>query len=68
MEDLNELWEKMNQARSQVEPLKPDYKYKKQYYSEAKEKLEELLQYKQSVKDQMIGFLKMYEMKKEHTL
>ena len=42
MQDLNNLWEKMSTARNQVETLRPDYKYKKQYYIEAKEKLEEL--------------------------
>ena len=48
--------------------MRPDYKYKKNFYIETKEKLEDLLQYKAKVKDQMYGFLKMYEVKREATL
>jgi len=48
--------------------LKPDYKTKKRAYADAKDKVEELLQYKIKVKDQMVGFLKIYEVKKEATL
>ena len=68
MEDLRDLFEKKESARAQVEQLRPDYKYKKNFYIESKEKLEDLLQYKGKVKDQMYGFLKMYEVKKESTL
>lgn len=35
---------------------------------ESKDKIEDLLQHKECVKEQMIGFLKMYEVKKEATL
>ena len=68
MEDLRDLFDKKEAARTQVEGLKPDYRLKKGEYFESKDKLEEVLQHKQSVKDQMMGFLKMYEVKKEATL
>lgn len=55
-------------ARAQSNLLKPDYKQKKNVYIEAKEKLDDLINYKRKVKDQMYGFLKMYEVKKEATL
>ena len=37
--------------------VKEDYSQKKKAYLEAKDKFDELIQYKQKVKDQMIGFL-----------
>ena len=67
-EDLKDLYQKKETARIQVESLRPDYKLKKNYYAESKDKLDDLLQYKAKVKDQMYGFLKMYEVKKEATL
>ena len=33
-----------------------------------REKVDELIQFKQNVKEQMLGFLKLYEVKKEATL
>ena len=48
--------------------MKPDFKAKKHDYLESKDKLEDLLQHKESVKEQLLGFLKMYEVKKEATL
>ena len=66
--DLKDLFEKLRLARQQQALLKPDYRQKKRDYADAKDKLEELMQYKQKVKDQMYGFLKMYEVKKESTL
>lgn len=41
---------------------------KKRNYLEHKDKFEDLLSYKQKVKDQMLGFLQLYEVKKESTL
>jgi predicted RND superfamily exporter protein len=48
--------------------VREDYNIKKKNFLEAKDKFEDLLQYKQKVKDQMLGFLQMYEVKKEATL
>jgi hypothetical protein len=62
------LFDKLEEAREQCNLLKPDYKQKKRDYCLAKDNLEDLIQYKQKVKDQMYGFLKMYEVKKESTL
>ena len=68
MDDLRDLWEKKEQAQALAAQLKPDFKRKKQEYAESKDKLEDLLEHKECVKEQMIGFLKMYEVKKEATL
>ena len=68
MDDLRDLWEKKEKALAQTELLKPDFKSKKQEYLESKDKLEDLLHHKERVKEQLIGFLKMYEVKKEATL
>ena len=65
---MRDLWEKKEKAMGQAELLKPDFKAKKQEYLESKDKIEDLLQHKERVKEQMIGFLKMYEVKKEATL
>jgi hypothetical protein len=48
--------------------IKGDYKFKKARYQESKLKLDELRVYKEKVKNQMNGFLIMYEVKKEETL
>lgn len=48
--------------------IKGDYKFKKARYQDAKLKLDELRVYKEKVKNQMNGFLIMYEVKKEETL
>ncbi len=42
-----------------------DYKSKKRLYVEAKDSFEEILLVKRKIKDQMIGFMKMYEVRKE---
>ena len=68
MDDLREIFEKKDAASMQAEQLKPDFRAKKQEYLETKDKLEDLLQHKESVKEQLDGFLKMYEVKKEATL
>ena len=68
MDDLRDIWEKKEKASNQACQLKPDFKAKKQEYLETKDKLEDLLQHKERVKEQMVGFLKMYEVKKEATL
>lgn len=68
MDDLRDIWEKKEKASNLASQLKPDFKDKKQEYLETKDKLEDLLQHKERVKEQMIGFLKMYEVKKEATL
>jgi len=68
MDDLRELWEKKEVASNQAEVLKPDFRSKKSEYLETKDKVEDLLQHKESVKEQLLGFLKMYEVKKEATL
>jgi hypothetical protein len=44
-----------------------DYKCKKRLYVEAKDSFEEILLVKRKIKDQMIGFMKMYEVRKEST-
>lgn len=68
MDDLREIFEKKDKAKTQAEQLKPDFKAKKTDYVESKDKLEDLLLHKERVKEQMVGFLKMYEVKKEATL
>ena len=42
-EDLKDLYQKKETARIQVESLRPDYKLKKNYYAESKDKLDDLL-------------------------
>ena len=68
MDDLREIFEKKEVASNQAELLKPDYKKKKAEYLETKDKVEDLLQHKERVKEQLLGFFKMYEVKKEATL
>lgn len=48
--------------------IRGEYKFKKRRYMESKLKLDELRHYKEKVKNQMNGFLIMYEVKKEETL
>jgi hypothetical protein len=48
--------------------IRSEYKFKKRRYMESKLKLEELRHYKERVKNQMNGFLIMYEVKREETL
>ncbi len=68
MDDLRDLFEKKEKAVLQSAQLKPDFKLKKAEYLETKDKLQDLLKHKESVKEQLHGFLKMYEVKKEATL
>lgn len=51
-----------------IDQIRDDYRYKKNRYHDAKMKLDELRHYKERVKNQMNGFLIMYEVKKEETL
>ena len=51
-----------------MELIRGEYRFKKARYQEAKLKLDELRVYKDKVKNQMNGFLVMYEVKKEETL
>jgi len=48
--------------------IRSEYKFKKRRYMESKLKLDELRHYKDRVKNQMNGFLIMYEVKREETL
>ena len=48
--------------------IRGEYKFKKRRYLESKLKLDELRHYKERVKNQMNGFLIMYEVKKEEKL
>ncbi len=48
--------------------IRGEYKFKKRRYVESKLKLDELRHYKERVKNQMNGFLIMYEVKREETL
>jgi hypothetical protein len=48
--------------------IRGEYKFKKRRYMESKLKLDELRHYKERVKNQMNGFLIMYEVKREETL
>jgi len=65
---LIDIEKKKIEADKVLKIVKADYTAKKLAYTEAKEKFDDLIQYKQKVKDQMIGFLQMYEVKKEATL
>jgi hypothetical protein len=57
LEDLLDIEKKKNEAEKVLKLVREDYSNKKKAYIEAKEKFDDLLQYKQKVKDQMIGFL-----------
>ncbi len=57
LEDLLDIEKKKNEAEKVLKLVREDYNNKKKAYIEAKEKFDDLLQYKQKVKDQMIGFL-----------
>ncbi len=59
---------KLNAVLHSLELIKGDYKFKKARYQDAKLKLDELRVYKEKVKNQMNGFLIMYEVKREETL
>ena len=53
---------------SSLDLIRGEYKFKKRRYMESKLKLDELRHYKDRVKNQMNGFLIMYEVKREETL
>ncbi len=59
---------KLNAVLHSLDLIKGDYKFKKARYQDAKLKLDELRVYKEKVKNQMNGFLIMYEVKREETL
>ena len=58
----------MSAVEASLELIRGEYKFKKRRYMEAKLKLDELRHYKERVKNQMNGFLIMYEVKREETL
>lgn len=66
--DISDLNNKLNAVLQSLDLIKGDYKFKKARYQESKLKLDELRVYKEKVKNQMNGFLIMYEVKKEETL
>ena len=66
--DITDLNTKLNTVLHSLDLIKGDYKFKKTRYQDAKLKLDELRIYKEKVKNQMNGFLIMYEAKKEETL
>jgi hypothetical protein len=66
--DITDLNTKLNAVLHSLDLIKGDYKFKKTRYQDAKLKLDELRIYKEKVKNQMNGFLIMYEAKKEETL
>lgn len=55
-------------VQGQIDLIKDEYHYKKNRYHDSKMKLDESRHYKERVKNQMNGFLIMYEVKKEETL
>ncbi len=66
--DITDLNTKLNAVLHSLDLINGDYKFKKTRYQDAKLKLDELRIYKEKVKNQMNGFLIMYEAKKEETL
>jgi hypothetical protein len=58
----------LSAVEASLELIRGEYKFKKRRYMEAKLKLDELRHYKERVKNQMNGFLIMYEVKREETL
>ena len=68
MEDLLDLEKKKIEAERILTVANADYVSKRKLYRDAQEKFDDLLQYKQNVKEQMLGFIQMSEVKKEQTL
>lgn len=68
LEDLLDIEKKKDEAEKLLKSVHSDYVHKKKVYQDARDKFDDLLQYKKKVKDQMLGFLQMYEVKKEQTL
>jgi len=66
--DLKEIYSKLSDVKKHIDMIKDDYTQKRQRYQDAKMKLEEVKQHKANIKEQMNGFLIMYEVKKEETL
>jgi hypothetical protein len=66
--DLKDLYDKIAQVQTSIDQIKDEYTYKKNRFHDSKIKLEESRHYKDRVKNQMNGFLIMYEVKKEETL
>lgn len=67
-QDLQDLAHKIADVQAQIDLIKDEYKYKKDRYHDSKMKMEESRHYKERVKNQMKGFLIMYEVKREETL
>lgn len=67
-QDLSDLYEKIAAVHTGIDGIRGDYNYKKSKFQDAKMKLDESRHYKEKVKNQMNGFLIMYEVKKEETL
>lgn len=66
--DLGEIQGKLSVVDASIDLIRGEYKFKKRRYMESKLKLDELRHYKERVKNQMNGFLIMYEVKREETL
>jgi hypothetical protein len=66
--DLGDIQGKLSVVDASIDLIRGEYKFKKRRYMESKLKLDELRHYKERVKNQMNGFLIMYEVKREETL
>ena len=66
--DLGDIQGKLTGVEASIDLIRGEYKFKKRRYMESKLKLDELRHYKERVKNQMNGFLIMYEVKREETL
>ena len=67
-QDLEAIESKIGVSENLKNMIQEDYYEKKQKYRDAHIQLEELKKYKDEIKNQMWGFLVMYEMKREQTL
>jgi len=57
LEDLLDLEKKLAESDLLQKSVHSDYVQKKKVYQEWQDKFDDLLQYKQKVKDQMFGFI-----------
>jgi uncharacterized coiled-coil protein SlyX len=57
MEDLIDLERKKTEAERVLNAANADYVSKRKLYKDAQDKFDDLLQYKQNVKEQMLGFI-----------
>lgn len=57
MNDLLDLENKKIEAERLLNAANLDYVSKRKLYREAQDKFDDLLQYKQNVKEQMLGFI-----------